>query len=58
MLPETFEPLLRRLSVQFPGDDYIFPAGKTTPRERIEEPELYELLQHEIPVRLLQLTPG
>lgn len=27
-------------------------------RERIEEPEFYELLQQEIPKRLLQLTPG
>ena len=27
-------------------------------RERIEAPEFYELLQREIPMRLLQLAPG
>jgi len=27
-------------------------------RDRIEEPGFYELLQQEIPKRLLQLTPG
>lgn len=27
-MPGTFEPLLRHLSEQFTGDDYIFPTGK------------------------------
>lgn len=101
------EPLLRRLSEQFTGNDYIFPAGGMTPhtlrhssachtyeytcdlrkiqqilghvhleippleqweeplrwfsrqqRQRNEEPSFYQLLQCEIPRRLLQLSPG
>jgi integrase len=34
MLPRTFEPLLKRLSEQFTGDDYIFPAGNVNHRNR------------------------
>jgi len=34
MLPKTFEPLLKRLSQQFTGDDYIFPSGKVDHRDR------------------------
>jgi len=34
MLPKTFEPLLRRLSEEFTGDDCVFPVGKAGRRNR------------------------
>jgi site-specific recombinase XerD len=35
MLPRTLEPLLKRLSAQFTGDDYVFPAGKASRPDRL-----------------------